>query len=184
METVEEINSRLLSYFGRFPGTNLPRFRVVKAWDEIEKRWVTHNEFGVELIQPRVAEVPKYRQWKNETDYILELVVAVPEGAVTDLVSYINYEPLWTFVDNQGKSLPPRFDVCRILIENMENQMQLANTFVKYKEKNETPEEHEARIQDIADKLFGNESSVGTALAHKRGVSLANTQKDDENAAS
>lgn len=165
-EKIDYINKRLEQDFGRFEDGR-PNWRVVFADDQIEKRWVQYNEFGVELLNPVVRERPKYRQWAAGF-YLLERLV--PVVGETDIVTKTSYEPAWTFVDKNGNYLPPRFDACKFIIESIYAQTDKANTHKKYKD----PELDEGykmkQIQDMHDILFGNETGTGDALAYKEGV--------------
>lgn len=178
-EAIEDINKKLRDNFGlAFNGR--PNFRVVFSDDQFEKRWTNYTDDGVELLHPEVRELPKYRQYIRGK-YILERLV--PAGISTDLIEKVTYEPAWVFQDKDGNYLPPFFDGCRFVIDSLNSQIQVAGTFTKYKDVNETAEERMAKVKKVENELFGNETPVGDALAYGSGVSLstpASLEKDEK----
>jgi len=167
-ESIESINDKLLEEFGiELSCGNQPRFRVVFSEDQYEKRLTNFTDEGFELITPEVRLLPKYKQWVREK-YILERLV--PIVGETDLVSKISYEPAWVFQDKHGNYLPPFFEGCKHIIESMFQAIGQKNTFVKYKDKNVSPEERAAKLKQVEDELFGNETDVGDHLAYGTGI--------------
>lgn len=168
-ESIEYINEKLLAEYGRSIDDGRPNYRVVWSDDQLEKRVVTHDTHGNELILPEVDLRPKYRQYIRHR-YVLErLTVVIGE---TDLLEKIPYEVVWTFQSKSGKYLPPWFEGCRFIIENILLNMAVKNYYVKYKD-TMSKEEYIRQIEKTEAELFGNETDVGDALAHGSGVSLS-----------
>ncbi len=179
-ESVESINERLIEHYSRDIGDGRPNYRIVFSDDLMEKRKVTHDAHGNELIFAEVRLVPKYRQWKPHR-YILERLV--PVIGETDLLEKMSYEPLWTFEDKRGKYLPPWFEACRHIIENILMNIASKNYYTKYKD-TMSKDEYIAKIQKMEDELFGNETDIGDALAYKSGVGYttsATAEKESKN---
>ena len=165
IESIEQINSSLVREFGKeFNGE--PRFRVVFSEDQYEKRLTDFTDFGFKLLVPEVRVLPKYHYIHQR--YVLERLI--PVLGETDLVTNISYEPAWVFQDSDGNYLPPRFDACRFVIETIYSQLNSDGMYTKYKDPLDDAEIRKQRILDTEKELFGNETPVGDALAHKYGV--------------
>jgi hypothetical protein len=165
-ESIESINQRLSDEFGRDIGDGRPFYRVVWSDDQFEKRITTHTHFGDELIHPEVRLLPKYKQYIQHR-YVLERLT--PIVGETDLVDKIAYEVVWTFQDKKGNYLPPWFEACRFIVENILMNLGAKNYYPKYKDIMD--EEHYlAEVQKMQDELFGNETDVGDHLAYGTGV--------------
>lgn len=169
IESIQSINENLKREFGSFTDGR-PNFRIVFSEDQYEKRWTNYTSEGFELINPEVRELPKYKQWVHEK-YILERLV--PTGPDSDLVEKVSYEPCWVFRDKNDNYLPPRFDMCKFVIEALHSQIEKAGTHVKYKDENISKERREELLNEMQEQLFGNETDVTDALAYGSGVSLA-----------
>lgn len=165
-EPIEDINKKLLEEFGT-EFDNSPRFRVVFSEDQYEKRWTNFTDEGFELLNREVRLLPKYKQWIRHR-YILERLI--PVGEESDLTTKTSYEPAWVFQDKKGNYLPPFFEGCRFVIESMYNSIGRKDTFVKYKDKNISPEERALELKKVEDDLFGNETEVGDHLHYGTGV--------------
>ncbi len=167
---IEELNSWLKRDYGVFMG-ELANWRIVWPDDELEKRKVTHNVYGIELLYPEVVERPKYRQYIQQK-YILERCFGLPTGIETDMVGNYSYEPLYTFQDGDGNFLPPRYDVCTIIITSV--MVRAAQAMgVEYKDPRASKDFQEmeiARMDDLKKYFFANETSIGDSLAAKEGV--------------
>jgi hypothetical protein len=164
-ETIESINYKLQRDFGKY-SDNRPNFRVVWSNDQTEKRWTNFTDKGMELINPEVRELPKYKQYAPER-FILERLVPVPFGS--DLVEKISYEPAWVFQDRFQNYLPPFYDGCVFVIESILNQTGHKG-FAKYKDPEASPEYRAEQLQKVQDELFGNETDVTDHLAYGTGV--------------
>lgn len=117
--------------------------------------------------------LPKYKQWVHEK-YILERLI--PIVGETDLVEKVSYESAWIFQDKNGNYLPPFYDGCKLIVESIYAAIDKKNTFVKYKDKNVSPEERKAELERVEAKLFGNETDVTDALAYNYGVGFTTSK--------
>lgn len=174
-EPIEDINKKLIDEFGRF-SDGRPNFRVVFSDDQYEKRLTGYTDEGLELINPEVRLLPKYKQYIH-SKYLLERLV--PVIGKTDLVEKTSYECCWVFQDKNNNYLPPFFEGCKFVIESLMTAMGKAGTHAKYKDKNISPEEREANLKKVQDELFGNETDTSDALAHGYGVSLSGPKLED-----
>lgn len=165
-EPIESINRQLLNEYGSDIASNKPKFRVVFSDDQYENRIVTHTSEGFELLHPEVRFVPKYKQYIKDR-YILERLT--PVVGETDLIEKISYEPVWTFQDKEGKYLPPWFEGCRFIIENILMNMAVKNYRAKYKDIM-SKEQYLADMKSMEDELFGNETAIGDHLAYGTGI--------------
>lgn len=163
---LEKMNNQLRSKYGYGPDSLRPVWRIVWSEDELEKRWMTHDDRANELLEEEVREVPKYQHITNR--YVLER--AVPVMGETDLITKVSYEPAWSFEDRHGDYLPPRFDACEFIIETIYNQVQMGGHHKKYTDPNQSPEQMNQKIMDMEQVLFGNETRTGDSMAYKEAV--------------
>ncbi len=173
IENVDEINKLLDGNYGRFDGIN-PRWRVVWSEDQLEKRWGKWEDKTKEGIFLRyveeVREVKKYTQYCFEK-YILETLRPVHDDP--DLIVKVSYEPVWTFMDKNGNALPPRYDVCKLIIDTIHHNMNHRKGIVEHHplaDPKTADEVKRAKLDDMYQKLYGNETQVTTALSQQRGV--------------
>lgn len=182
LEPVEVINKRLLEHFGR-AWDDRPIWRVVYSEDEFEKRLMAYTDAGVELLVPEWREVPKYRQWIHYC-YILERLVSVPEINLGEVTEKTSYEPIYIFEDRNHQPLPPKWEVCKFVVDTVYAAMgksSLARYSEELKDMN-TQEGAAARIETLEKEMFGNETEVGDALAHKEAIIVPrNYEKDKVN---
>lgn len=172
LESIERINKRLRDQYG-IEDTGESTWRVVFSEDEIEKKLSNFTDEGFELLTPIVVERPKYRQWINQK-YVLERATPVlNERDRVILDKKYSYEPVWVFEDNHGKPLPPKWEAIVVIINTIHKNAAQA-VGVKYKDpesnKDEALEQKEIRLQKLQEDLFGNETEVGDALAHKQAI--------------
>jgi hypothetical protein len=164
-----DISNLLKEHFG-VADSGEPIFRIVWSEDQYEKRLSKYSLGGIELLQPEVQLRPKYKQWIHKK-YVLERLVSVPAESVEQMAgAKTSYEPLHVFENKHGQPLPPKFEIAKFLIENMYAAMRQEHFGAKYVESTETPEVRDARLQNLQDELFGNETEVGDALAHKQAI--------------
>jgi hypothetical protein len=179
METIATINKRLEDHFGHEHVK--PRFRVVWANDELEKRLIDCTPEGIQLLHPEVREVKKYPYLKDL--YILEKLVEVPVFQQNELpTSRLSYECIWAFRDNKGMPLPPIWDACKFVIDTMHAAMGDHSAIKRYvdTEENTTPEGKQQRITKIQEELFGDETETGDALRYQEGIVVPPTYESDE----
>lgn len=178
-EPIEAINERLKEYFGVDTPTNQAIWRIVWSEDQFEKRLGTYNDFTPSGIYIRtvteVREVPKYRQWVPEK-YVLERLVVIPDVNIKELPTQkLSYEPLWVFQTTSGKAIAPRWEAAKLIVE-LVYATQGKGNLSKYKDpdaglsKEDWFEKKRVEIDKLQEELFGNESYVGDALAHKEAV--------------
>lgn len=169
IEPIEKINEWLARDYPKHIDGR-PMFRIVWSEDQFEKRWIDTTKDGLQLLNPVVEEVPKYKQY-IQGKYILERIVTILPGVETDLVEREPYEVLWVFQDRHGEYLPPRYDACKIVIEQVYENMTKG-----VEVKKEDPDAYEKRIKHMEEILFGNESPVTDALKYKEGVVVPGNQ--------
>src|SRR5690242_5446450 len=113
---IEMINNRLLAQYGKnYEGK--PAFRLVWADSQTEHRR-QYSSHGIQFLYPRVQEVKKYDYLPNDV-WVLERwtyhnnpeVVAVDGGG---------YEPVWTFIDKDGKAFRPFWRVVDFVARSAE----------------------------------------------------------------
>lgn len=179
MEDLKVINQRLADTYGYFESSH-PMWKLVFADDEVEKRIMTHDKHGHELLIPEVKEVKKYKQWISGK-FVLERII--PVYGQTDLVTSLSYEPVFVFQDADRNFLPYRWDVIEIVIygiyEAAANAMKatMADRAI-YKHPlaglntEQLIEQKRAEIEEMKAYFFGNETDIGDALAYRSGVSM------------
>lgn len=180
MTPQEEINKKLLQDYGYFTFTDKPKYRLVWSMGHTEKRVTDRLDNGLQLLYPEVRELPKYEQWAANC-WIVEVCLAVPESAETDLIDKYSYEPLWVFRPCNTIEKIPSWPAIHTIIETRNNNMRLAGQYVKYKDQNETREEYNARIEALAKEIYEDVTPIEIALATGSGVSLVNTRKETVN---
>jgi hypothetical protein len=178
-ETVESINQRLVDHFGLDTSTGQAIWRVVWSEDQFEHRLGTYDDFSLAGLFLRtlteVRYVPKYSQWLPNV-YVLERLVAVPEANIPELPAVkLSYEPVYPFWTSSKVPLPPKFAAAKFAIDLIYSA-QGKSSMAKYKDpdaglSNEDQFEKKlGEIDKLQEELFGNESYVGDALAHKEAV--------------
>jgi hypothetical protein len=178
-EPIESINNQLRDQFGSDTITGLPMWRIVFSESQFEKRKGTYDDYtpgGIYLrTVTEVREVPKY-SWIKER-YVLERLVIVPEFQQNELpTSKLSYEPLWVFQTGSGVYLPPRFDASKLIIDSVLAAQYADHNLAKYKDPmaglttSEQIEKKAAEIDKLQEELFGNETFVGDAIAHKEAI--------------
>lgn len=176
---VDEINRQLREHFGADANDrDSPIWRVVWSDDQYEKRETEYNDEGYRLLFPRVAVLPKY-QWIKER-WILERLVLVPEVNSKELLGRkVSYEVIYIFETQQGVYLPPNFNAAKFVIDTI-YAAQGKKSMRKYVDDAVKDENRKARIDKLTEDLFGNETTVGDALAYKEGVSLTGPKFGEE----
>jgi hypothetical protein len=178
------INAQLRSRYGINTEDKRPIWRIVWSDDEVEKRNSKITPEGIELLHSQIMEFKKYGVIGIKERWVLEQLVIVPEFQQQEIGVKQSYEPLWAFQDKDGNALPPRLDACLLIINTVyatrgkKSLRNYVDELARY-----TPEAREARIKALEGELFGNETSVGDALAHRYGVSQSGPKfKENDNA--
>ena len=190
-EPVDGINTRLKDYFGVDTITGQPIWRIVWSESQFENRLGTYDDITPSGIYLRtvteVRYVPKYSQWINDR-WVLERLVIVPGVNKDELPdSKVSYEPIYVFQTGSGQYLPPKFEAAKFVVDAVYS-VQGAGNLARYKDpdaglnKEDQFEKKRAEIDTLQEELFGNESYVGDALAHKEAVIVPrNFEKSGEN---
>jgi len=170
-EPIALINQQLIDLFSIDIITGQAIWRVVWSEDQLEKRLVETSDSGLFLLSPQVRVVPKYRQWIKEK-YVLERLVLIPEINKDELPTQkISYEPIFVFMDKDNNYLPPKIEVCKLVIDTV-YAAQGKTSLAKYKDPDTTPEAYRARIDKTYNELFGEETNVSDALAYGEGITV------------
>jgi len=156
VEPIERINETLQRQYGSHDDGR-PRFRVVWSEDQIEKRWTKYTKEGLELLNPEVVELKKYQHIKER--YVLEQLSVVPDTPDNDLTVKLSYEPLWTFQDRHEDYLPPRAEVCILIINEIYDAMDRKARGISRVMK-EDPDKAAKELARVEEMLFGNETRV------------------------
>jgi|SRR5215510_560826 len=179
-ETIDSLNKQLADLYGVDTVTGQPMWRIVWSEDQFEHRLGTYDDYSPAGLYLRtvteVRWVPKYRQWIKKK-YVLEHLVAIPDANMPELpATKTSYEPIYPFQTTSKKYLPPTIQAAKFAIELIHAAMGSRSDVAKYKDPyaGKTMEEcHEmkvAEIDSLQEELFGNESYVGDALAHKEAI--------------
>ena len=166
-ESVETINKRLKDHFSTAWNGN-PIWRVVWSEDQFEIRMTKYTDSGLELLYPEMRKLPKYRQFIHNK-FILERYVMVPDISAGQIGEKASYEPIHIFEDKHGNALPPKWEACEYVIKVL-LAVTTGERMAAYKEALEKDENKEERLAELHEQLFGNETDIGDALAHKEGV--------------
>jgi len=185
-ETVSSINNQLIDLFGIDTLTGAPIWRVAWSEDQLEKRYGTYDDYTSSGIYLRtvteVREVPKYRQWIKEK-YVVERLTLIPDVSKEDLpTEKLSYEPMYVFEDVRGRYLPPKLEAAKFVIDSIYAAMG-KSSLAKYKDPDNCTEAEmentRDRIAQLQEELFGDETTIGDALAHKEGIIVPHTYKGD-----
>lgn len=175
IEKIETLNQRLIDTYGLYEN-GMARYRLVFSEDEIEKRWTRNTREGLELANPEVVELPKYRQWINPPCYVLEQLTEIPEGSISDLIERISYEPIWVFRTSNNEPLIPVWPAIQILVNQVLENIYEGSKERKYKDPREeltnpeiAIESRERDLNQLQDALFGTEQDP---LAYGKGVTV------------
>ena len=169
-ESLNSINQQLTDAFGVDTVTGREMWRVVWSENQLEKRYGDYEDFTREGIYLRtvseVREVPKYRQWVK-AKYVLERLTVIPDISTNELpTSKLSYEPMYVFENFKGEPLPPRFDVCKILIDSLYASMG-KRSLAKYEDdySKYTEEARNQRLNEIMEYLWDPSDYADAAVA-------------------
>jgi hypothetical protein len=170
---IDRINKKLLDNYGKFSHTDMPNYRMVWSTEQFEMRWTWYTREGFELPYKEVRKLPKYRQ-SNPDLWVLERCLDVPPFVETDLVDDFSYEPIWFFKTDDGKFQMPVWRAVEFIVESIIAASARA-LGRKYKDPNlidpkDQPEAERARVAQLKEDLFGNESDLTDALHGREGI--------------
>jgi hypothetical protein len=176
MEQIDLINKRLIEYWGYGEGKD-PNFRVVFSDDQFENFWGTRAKFDSHknLLGTETGFHQRKKYAFIRGKWILEQLMPVPEVNKTALLDKkLSYECIWTFMDSKGNPLPVKWEAIEIVINTILKARNKA-FFAKYTDHEDEPIQKAARIAEIEDELFGNESNVSDSLAHGQAIIVPNS---------
>lgn len=163
-EKIETINQFLRDTYGIDTDDGEPMFRVVWSDEQFEHREMKYTNSGIELLHPEIRLVPKYSYLKAV--YVLERRVLVPEASQRELCGIKkSYEPIWNFKRDDDTPIPPTIQGCKFTIDTLYAALG-KSSLNKYKDPRdgmnaaEAYELNKARIDEIENELFGDESSL------------------------
>jgi len=163
---LDDLNKKLKENFGQFD--DKPKFRLVWSEDQFEKRLSNVTSEGLRLQYPQMIELPKYRHYLKDR-YVLERLTEVPAFQAKELATALSYEPIWVFEGMKNEPIKPNYGACKFVIETLLESTK-DSIGAKYKDIEDTPEEKLKRIEEIENDLWGNETEIGDALAHKQAI--------------
>ena len=160
-EKIDDINQQLIREYGIATDNGKPMFRVSWGPDQFEKRLVSHTVEGMQLLHPEVQERPKYAKYCRDF-YVLERLVIVSTANVHMLPSEAqSYEPLHHFWGKDKEQLPPKFYVCKFIVDTVYAAMGKKSMAKYIDEEAKNPiEVREARIKELEEYLYGDESNL------------------------
>lgn len=184
MESLPSINKQLVDLFGLDTSTGRPIWRVVWSEDQLENRLGTYDDYTREGIYLRtvteVRLVPKYRQWVQQK-HVLERLTIIPDINAQDLpCDKLSYEPMYVFEDFKGNPLPPRVDVCKVLIDALyaamgkKSMARYVDDYSQY-----TPEARNKKINELVEYLW-DPSDRADALVAREGIVVPSNYKKEE----
>lgn len=182
-ETIETINKQLVDLFGVDTVSGDAIWRVVFSEEQFEKRLGTYADYTREGIYLRtvteVRFVPKYSQWIRQK-YVLERLTIIPDINAEELpTSKVSYEPMYVFENFKGEPLPPRTDVCKILIDatyaamGKKSMARYVDDYSQY-----TEEARDKRINELMEYLW-DPSDMSEALHQKQGIVVPGQVKEN-----
>lgn len=176
---LEVMNNQLATQFGIDTLSGRAIWRLVWSNDEFEKRFgeFEDRDSNGSIIRrvSEVREVPKYRQW-NPDKYILERLVIVPDHQRQELAGAVqSYEPIHTMMDRNGEFLPPRLDVCQIVIQHIYAAQGKAPIKIAdpRADGNNGLEAQKKRIDDIMEYFYVNDTELQQDLKFGHAVSYS-----------
>lgn len=122
MTFVDELNERLVTYYGNERMTGLPKYRLVRSETQTEKRIgsydVVTSETGLWLgTKKGLVEIKKY--WYMEPCWLLERVELNTARRDTIVEPY-TYEPLFPFLDKDDNPLELNWKVLEFFLNRLE----------------------------------------------------------------
>lgn len=176
-EKIEDINKWLKRDYGCHTDGR-QWFRVVFAYDQLEKRIMTHTDEGLQLIHPEIRLVPKYRHYIPHSHYILERIVTILPGVETDLVEREPYEVVYTFMDKNSNYLPPLYAVCKFILDTLYENKRVG--IKKYTNPEDLKSEEEKHLE-MMKYLWDDVDSDPDLISFGRGVAVPTTYERTKN---
>lgn len=152
----ETINKKLIDNYG-LDLSGKPKYRVVWSEDETEIRVGKLEEWygGVIVrVHEGAKEVKKYSYISDR--FVLEMLVPTNNN---ELITKMNYEPLYVFQDGEGNFLPLNWDVIEIILNSLANRQptkHLTEEQFQYLEDEETAKQKKA-MKDRLDTIKSTE---------------------------
>ena len=114
-EDIRFINSKLENLFGKDVTFNVPRFRVVWAANQREKRLGTYRDFSESgLFLREVTEVREVLKYPYAQDkWVLEKFYG---NTNYEIKAQYSYEPLWVFEDAKQQAVRPNLRAVLLLL--------------------------------------------------------------------
>ena len=178
-ETLEIINKRLLDYYGS--ESDLPNWRVSWSPDQWEHR---HGYFEDRTTDGFFIRAVTETRWVPKYDYfapkwILEFLREVtPDVQLEIPENKLSYECAYAFPYHKGEPLMPIWPALRVVIDQIHDRAGV--TGPRYQDPLSDPkiaaEVKEARLRELEEELFGDETDVGDALAYHEGVGYTTAQ--------
>lgn len=184
-QEVQKINQQLIDHFGVDTVTGKAMWRVSWSNDQYEMRRCDYTPEGLQLLHPKVQEMPKY-QWVKDR-WILERLCMVPIVNMSDLPADLqSYECMYPFENAYtGDALPPKFEAAKFVVDTVYAAMGKKSMRKYVDEEEKQPlEMKEKRIQKLTEELFGDESSLmgrtvtGEAVAYTGEPKIDTSQKE------
>jgi hypothetical protein len=177
VESLEYINYKLGREFGKFDDGR-QFFRVVFTEDQYEMQhgnFIDRTSSGIFIREVTETRQVKKYPWIKEK-YILEGLRVIPVENMNDLPgTKLSYEPVWVFEDKNQKYLPPKMDVCRIVIDQIRRNQEGGQEIKKHPmaglNTKEQIQAEKERIDKLAFEMFGqDETDIGDALMTKQAI--------------
>ncbi len=178
IEPLNVLNERLKERFGLFEDGR-PNWRLIWSTDETEYCLSHYTKEGFELPYPEMQLRKKYPF--DQDRYVLEHLVPVPDHC-EDLTTKTSYEPLWTFQDANNNPTVPVWDVCELLIAQVQINMLAAGRRPIEKAPygfGNTAEECNFRAEKLMDELYGNDTKISDSLAMDTAVGYGTRKRKD-----
>ena len=184
-ESLESLNRQLIDLYGIDTITGQAMWRIVWSEDQFEHRLGTYDDYTPSGIYLRTVTEVRYVKkypWIKEK-YTLERLVVIPEVSMPELpATKTSYEPMYPFQTASGQYIPPSLISSRFIIDTV-LAAQGKKSLAKYKDPasgitgEENIELKNKEIDVLQKELFGNESPVGDALAHKEAIIVPRNYK-------
>lgn len=176
MITRQRVNELLLSKYGKAIDRDLPKFRVVRAEEETERRLgdfalvgLDGKPIGTESCIKTVQKYPFLGPC-----WVLEMYCGVPDQTVRDAVqaSY-TYEPLYVLLGPNEEELELSWLPIEMAVKfyfEAKDAPKLTDSDLQAIEDAKLKKEQELAFEEL-----GGKYSIADALSHKQGVAINDT---------